>query len=86
MSNLTPPVIAPNPPAGAPTPPSPVTHRTFRLTPGTPPDVAGPDVTSVSAHPRRKRASAAFWILLVAILVIGFGFMAIGGFGSFGGY
>ncbi len=90
MSNPTPPVIAPNPPAGAPMPPHPLPHASFTLTTGTPPmglpPIAEPDVRSIFAHPRRKRASAAFWILLIAILVIGFGFMATGGFGAFGGY
>ena len=86
MSQPTLPEIAPNPPAGASMPPPPVTHRTFRLTPGAPPALAGPEVTSVSAHPPRRRASAAFWILVVGILVIGFGILATGSFGAFGGY
>jgi hypothetical protein len=61
-----------------------------------PPNPAAPNITTFSApetaviniveHPRWKRASAGFWVLLVAILAIGFGILAFGSVGGFGGY
>ncbi len=45
-----------------------------------------PTVKSMSAYPRRRRASGAFWILLVLIVGAGLGVLLFGGLGAFGGY
>jgi len=45
-----------------------------------------PIVTSLGAHPARKRASGLFWILLLLLVTAFAGFLLLGGFFGFGGY